>query len=296
MKNNIKYETKICDVKIKNRDLQYTLKRSQRKTIGISIDKSGLNVTCPIHTSQSYITQLLIKKSDWILKKLLYIEGRCDQKDKPKSFNDGEPFYFLGNTYPLKLIKNKTVKKTSVTFDSENISRLQKCPPPLQVADSLRFSGGEHFSCLDETPLMKENFSTTEKFSLNLGVIIVYYSEFDQNKIKKALKLWYVNQFKSLIEQRIRKYADIIGVFPKRIAVREQKTRWGSCSAKGNINLNWKLIMAPVDVLDYVLVHELCHLKELNHSKKYWQLVESIVPQYKVYRKWLKENGDRLSI
>ena len=79
-----------------------------------------------------------------------------------------------------------------------------------------------------------------------------------------------------------------------RIAVRDQKTRWGSCSAEGNLNFNWRLIFAPEGVLDYVVVHELAHRKEMNHSARFWGVVESYMPEYKKNQAWLKENGNLL--
>ncbi len=117
----------------------------------------------------------------------------------------------------------------------------------------------------------------------------------DKEKIKSVLKKWYISKARELLAERIRIYSPLIGLSPKKLAVKEQKTRWGSCSSKGNINLNWKLVMSPLPVADYVVIHELCHLKEMNHSKKFWGIVEAIMPDYKVYRKWLKENGYTLS-
>jgi len=114
--------------------------------------------------------------------------------------------------------------------------------------------------------------------------------------LKHILKSWYKEQFKKVAGERIDIYSSKTGTIPVRVTIREQKTRWGSCSRKGNINLNWKLITAPLYVLDYVIVHELSHLKKMNHSKRFWSLVESIIPDYKAYRKWLKENGHSLGI
>ena len=85
-----------------------------------------------------------------------------------------------------------------------------------------------------------------------------------------------------------------MGVTYGRISIREQKTRWGSCSSKGNLNFNWRLIFAPPEVLDYVVVHELAHRKEMNHSKAFYAIVESIMPDYRKWKKWLKENGGTL--
>jgi predicted metal-dependent hydrolase len=118
----------------------------------------------------------------------------------------------------------------------------------------------------------------------------------DLTEIKNALILWYKEQAKTIITQRIKKLADEMQLNPVKITIRQQKTRWGSCSSKGNININWKLVMMPVSVLDYVLVHELAHLKVLNHSKSFWKLVETYLPDFKVRRQSLKEFGKKLNL
>ena len=96
------------------------------------------------------------------------------------------------------------------------------------------------------------------------------------------------------IRERLDYYAPRVGRVPGRIAIREQKSRWGSCSRKGNLNFNWKLIMAPSEALDYVVVHELCHLHEFNHSPRFWSLVAEQLPDYEVWKKWLKTHADDL--
>ena len=98
------------------------------------------------------------------------------------------------------------------------------------------------------------------------------------------------------IRERLELYAPRIGVTPGRVAIRDQKSRWGSCSRKGNLNFNWKLIMAPPQVLDYVVVHELCHLREFNHSPRFWSLVEAQMRDYEVWKKWLKTHAEDLYI
>ena len=96
------------------------------------------------------------------------------------------------------------------------------------------------------------------------------------------------------IPERIAYFAEKIGVSYGRITLRQQKTRWGSCSANGNLNFNWLLILAPPEVLDYVVVHELCHRRQMNHSQAFWNEVSAVLPGYKEQKKWLKDNGWKL--
>ena len=96
------------------------------------------------------------------------------------------------------------------------------------------------------------------------------------------------------IPKRVSYFAKQIGVTYGRITIRNQKTRWGSCSSKGNLNFNCLVILTPLEVIDYVVVHELCHRKEMNHSKAFWAEVEKVLPNYKEQVKWLKENGGQI--
>ena len=99
-----------------------------------------------------------------------------------------------------------------------------------------------------------------------------------------------------VIPERVAHFAPLVGVDYGSITIRSQKTRWGSCSSKGNLNFNCLLLLAPPEVLDYVVVHELCHRKQMNHSPRFWAEVGRVLPDYKIRVKWLKENGSRLML
>jgi len=114
--------------------------------------------------------------------------------------------------------------------------------------------------------------------------------------IRRKLEQWYIIQAKEIIHQRLELFNDKIGVEINRVRFKDQKTRWGSCSQKGNLNFNWKLVMAPTYILDYVVVHELCHFIQMNHSKEFWRQVGRQIPDYQERRKWLKENGIKLMV
>ena len=99
---------------------------------------------------------------------------------------------------------------------------------------------------------------------------------------------------RELIAMLVDDEAQELGVEPKRIQIRDQRSRWGSCSTNGTLSFNWRLVLAPFEVLDYVVVHELCHLREPNHSRRFWRLVESRRPDWRLHRDWLHEHGPEL--
>lgn len=113
-------------------------------------------------------------------------------------------------------------------------------------------------------------------------------------RIREALTGWFMEQAASIIRKRMDIYADRLNVKPAKLLLKSQKTRWGSCTRDNKININWKIVSAPLDIVDYLVVHELAHIRVKNHSKTYWELVESILPDYRERRKWLKANGHRL--
>lgn len=118
----------------------------------------------------------------------------------------------------------------------------------------------------------------------------------DEEKVRAALKQALSRRALERIREKLDAYAPLLGVEYGRVAIRDQKSRWGSCSARHNLNFNWKLIMAPPEALEYVVIHELCHLIEFNHSPRFWNLVRKLMPEYEAWKKWLKAHGSELGV
>jgi predicted metal-dependent hydrolase len=116
----------------------------------------------------------------------------------------------------------------------------------------------------------------------------------DEEIIKESMQLWYKQKAREIVIEKIEYYSKYFQLMPNSIKIKAQKTRWGSCTYKNDLALNYKLIMAPPDVLDYVVVHEMCHMEHKNHSKNFWNRVSSIMIDYKEKRNWLKEHGGKL--
>jgi len=183
------------------------------------------------------------------------------------------------------------------------IGKLKLIEDKTSQAKEVEFISGEHLLYMGEKHMLEIHEIEDKKGYVRLSgeKIEAYVPSMLKNIEKKdyirALLIhWYKYQAREKFVERTNLYGSKLKLYPKSIRVKGQKTLWGSCSSKENINFNWRLIMAPLAILDYVVVHELCHLKERNHSSRFWALVESIVPDYKEKRKWLKDNGMSLNI
>lgn len=126
--------------------------------------------------------------------------------------------------------------------------------------------------------------------------LVVTVPEGAEGDAGAVLEQWFRRMARLLINQRIRVVNQKLDLSFNRVFIRGQKTRWGSCSQQGNLNFNWRLVMAPLPVIDYVVAHELLHLVEPNHSRRFWALVEGVCPDYKAHRAWLRKNGRRLML
>ncbi|MBN1366321.1 MAG: M48 family metallopeptidase [Dehalococcoidales bacterium] len=126
------------------------------------------------------------------------------------------------------------------------------------------------------------------QLSLTLDKILVTAST--KERTGQVLKEWYLDEAKELITQKAAGFSRKIGVKYNKLTIKSARTRWGSCSRLGNLNFNWKIIMVPEMVIDYIVIHELCHLKRMDHSSEFWKLVKIYSPDYYQHRKWLKEH------
>ena len=117
----------------------------------------------------------------------------------------------------------------------------------------------------------------------------------NNHRLYLALESWYRIQAGKFIREKVDEVSAYLGVRYNRITIRGQKTRWGSCSRRGNLSFNWKLMMAPEPVIDYVIIHEIAHLKEMNHTKKFWLLVAQHCPGWRQHKKWLKDHAAELA-
>lgn len=126
---------------------------------------------------------------------------------------------------------------------------------------------------------------------LSRGKFFVTSYTKDQDTIKQALENWYRDKAKEKINERIRYYQAQFDVKPKRVVIKDQEKRWGSCTKDNQLLFNWKCIMAPSPVLDYIVVHEMCHMVHMNHSKEFWHLLKRVLPDYEQRKSWLRDNG-----
>ncbi len=158
------------------------------------------------------------------------------------------------------------------------------------------FIPGETFLYLGESyPLeIGDTHPKGLQLKLSFGKFLI-----DQGHAAKAEDLftqWYKREAKEKIQERVRYFSNRLQLFPKGSKITSAQYRWGSCSRDNRLSFSWRMIMAPLSVIDYVLIHELVHIKEKNHSRRFWIALESILPDYRKHRLWLKENGHKLRL
>lgn len=161
-------------------------------------------------------------------------------------------------------------------------------PVPLKNGDTVRIEG---------VPRTVEIVKGPDKVTLGDDRLVISTADTEDEDRIRAQALKFLSAMAlSRIRSRIEHYQPLTGGTVNRVTVRAQRSRWGSCSSKNNLNFNWKLILAPPQCLDYVVIHELCHLSEFNHSPRFWGLVEAQMRDYKIWKEWLRINGKALTI
>lgn len=187
--------------------------------------------------------------------------------------------YFFPKSHVAKIIEEK--KEWIQNAQQKMLTRSERKAP---VGHYLYL--GKSYP-LEIRPGQKELIEVTDK---------MYIANFNDKFLQKYLTSWYKQQARKVIVERVNHYAKIAGLKFKSIAITTAETRWGSCSSNKTLNFNWKLIMAPLEVIDYVVTHELAHLTEMNHSRDFWETVRKMYPLYREYRTWLRRNGNMLTV
>ena len=231
------------------------------KKIRITVKADGsVVVTRPKYVSEKKAVKFFKEHEEWIIKT---VENMSKREVKKLEYNDGNLVYFLGNEYYLKISEVNLLNKIN---QKENFI-YKKTQKSIVVLDNAN-----------------NNLEIYIKDKYN-----------DKSYLEKELLSFLSEQAKKNIEERLAIYTDKMDLEYNEFKIKDVKTKWGSCSSKKNLNFNYRLIHTPQWVLDYVVVHELAHLKHMDHSKSFWQLVEVYAPKYKEARKWLKENTSKFN-
>ena len=231
----------------------YELKRGKRRTIGFSVSADGLVVSAPKWVPPYEIDKAVLEKSAWIVKKLQETRARHERLESSRiEWRDGTTIPFLG-------------EQVIVVLDPRH---------------AFGGVGAELKSSLDTLPGVTH---------LTLHVGLPHTATPDQ--IKDAVLAWLMRQAKRIFTERLNHFAPTLNVQWRRLSLSSAGTRWGSASADGSIRLNWRLIHFKQSVIDYVVVHELSHLRVMDHSPRFWDTVRAVVPDYAMLRSQLKDEG-----
>lgn len=182
------------------------------------------------------------------------------------------PEYLIIEDVEIPIVLERSKRKTLAIGITQEGALKVKAPFSLSETEIIRFVKQKSFWIYKQVKKVEENRAN----------MVTYSREEERSYREKA---------RAILTDKTAYYGRLIGVTYNRIRVADQKTRWGSCSSRGTISYNWHLILLPENILDYVVVHELCHLLEMNHSPRFWSQVEKILPDYRERRNWLKKKG-----
>ncbi len=164
--------------------------------------------------------------------------------------------------------------------------------------ETKKYISGEVFSYLGDDYRLQVESGSFAPVELIAGTLVVRVpgGSTQPLMVRNALLRWYKRQAQQHLEEKVKHLAPRVGAQPAAIEIKAFKARWGSCSIKGKLQFNWLIILAPEHIVDYVVVHELCHLLQHNHSSVYWREVERVMPEYRECREWLKINAATLRV
>jgi predicted metal-dependent hydrolase len=230
----------------------YEFRRGRRRNIGFAVGPEGLTVSAPKWVPLYEVESALQSKSAWILKKLDEMRVRGERIETARiQWRDGAAFPFLGETVIVVLDPRQ---------DSKGGGMLHTAPDALPGVPSL---------------------------TLHLGLSHLA----TEAQIRDAVQAWLMRQAKRLFIERLDHFAPRLGVQWKKLSLSSASTRWGTASADGSIRLNWRLIHFRMPVIDYVVAHELSHLRVMDHSPRFWDTVRTVVPDYAQLRGQLKDES-----
>lgn len=264
-----------------DREIEFDIIHRKRKTISIKIEEDGhVSVSVPLRTNKEYILKVVLNKADWIVKNQAKIRKRGSKKIT-REFSKESTFMYLGEEYPLNLIFHEGRKNITVELSKEECEESSE-----HISSDIDVNSGANIQMNSEKNFEREYFERK--------IFIIHTNTMDIEKIKLAFEKWYRAETLKIVTKRIDYYANNFKDKVTNIRVKEQKRRWASCTGKNAILFNWRISMARADVLDYIVVHEMCHMDHRNHSKYFWNRVEEIMPSYREKHNWLKINGMNL--
>ncbi|MFO6421777.1 M48 family metallopeptidase [Hylemonella sp. W303a] len=261
-------QTRLGDVAV-----AYEFKRGRRRTIGMAVGEAGLTVSAPRWTPLHEVEAVLQEKAAWIVRKLQEMQARQAQAQATKvAWRAGTVLPWLGQ--PLTLI----------FADSPAAEASAQLAAP---AVALAQSGRRRTQRMTAPVLDKEGLMPSGEIGCTLRLDLP--ADASTEHIRDAVQAWFTQEARTLFAQRLDHYAPLLQVQWRKLALSNARTRWGSASSDGRIHLNWRLMHMPLPVIDYVVVHELSHLRVMDHSPRFWATVRSVMPDYEVRRAELRK-------
>ena len=256
--------------------LEYQLIRSKRrKTLSLQVKYGQVTVRAPHYVSSTFIDTFIKEKSAWLRAKVIEQQGEVKFCD----FNQGASLLCLGEQVTLNIYLAKQAK---VFIDNRTVSQIESLITQLNFQQNSQQDS-------QQSELRLLNVVISERVNARLTNPLARAKQ-----VKKQLESYFKLQAEQLIIERLGLISLKTSLIPKRVSIRQYRARWGSCNNRGELSFNYLLMMTPQFVIDYVIVHELCHLEHLNHSKDFWQLVEKHLPNYQVAKRWLNEHQSQL--